>query len=463
MAITASMGLSSGIDYGTLIQQLLDIQRMPINALEANKTALKKLDTTYGELSSKVAALKSAADALRESNDFNVFSTTTSDSSILTATAAPTASEGTYDIVVSQLAKAHKLASNGVATAETIISGGVGTFEFDVAGGTTQVVNLDATTTLQDLSDAINALSDGVVTASVVNDGDPTNPYRLILTADDTGDVNDISVSVNGTTLEGNGTPGDSLFALGDATLQAAQDAVFTVDTLAISSASNSVTGVVTGVTIDLFSADVGTTVTLNVKSDADAITGRVEALIDAYNAIVTYIKDNNRYDVDTKTAEPLFGDSISRSIRDDIRRVMMQEITGLASSDINRLIHVGVSIGVDGKFSLDTADFKDALSTNFTDVRALFIEDTDNSTEGFASLLYDLAYDIDDFADGRIKGRRDGIADRLDTISDSILHQEVQLEFYEVRIRNQFNALELLLTGVRQQSSYLQGLVSYR
>jgi flagellar hook-associated protein 2 len=451
MAITASMGLSSGIDYGTLIQQLLDIQRMPINALEASKTALKKLDTTYGELSSKVAALKSAADALRESNDFNVFSTTTSDSSILTATAAPTASEGTYDIVVSQLAKAEKVIYEGRATAETIISGGVGTFEFNVAGGTTQVVNLDATTTLQELSDAINALSDGVVTASVVNDGDPTSPYRLILTADDTGAVNEINITNNGTTFT----------TLTE--LQQAQDATFTVDTLAISSASNSVTGVVTGVTIDLFSADVGTTVTLNVKSDADAITGRVEALIDAYNAIVTYIKDNNRYDVDTKTAEPLFGDSISRSIRDDIRRVMMQEITGLASSDINRLIHVGVSIGVDGKFSLDTADFKDALSTNFTDVRALFIEDTDNSTEGFASLLYDLAYDIDDFADGRIKGRRDGIADRLDTISDSILHQEVQLEFYEVRIRNQFNALELLLTGVRQQSSYLQGLVSYR
>ena len=462
MAITAGMGVSSGIDYSTLIQQLLDIQRMPINALEADKTELKKLDSTYGELSSKVAALESAADALREANDFNVFSTTTSNSDILTATAAATAAEGTYDIVVSQLAKAEKVIAAGVATADTVIGTGAGVFEFNVAGGTTQSVAVSATTTLQELSDAINALSDGVVTASVVNDGDASVPYRLILTSDTTGAANVINVTANDFTdlVDGGG---QKLFTDVSAKLQAGQDAAFTIDTLSVTSASNSVTGVVTGVTIDLLSADSGETVTLNVKSDADAITAKVETLVAAYNDIVTYIKDNNRYDVDTKKAEPLFGDAISRSVRDDIRRVMMQEITGLASSDITRLIHVGVSIDVGGKFSLDTADFKDALSTNFTDVRALFIEDTDNSTEGFASLLYDLAYDIDDFADGRIKERRDGIADRLDTISDSILHQEVQLEFYEVRIRNQFNALELLLTGVRQQSSYLQGLVSYR
>ncbi len=425
---------------------------MPMDALEIKKAALENLNTKYGELSSKVAALESAADALRESADFNVFSSTTTDSSILSATAAATASEGTYDIVVSQLAKAHKYIFTGVATAETVISDGTGVFEFTVAGGTTQSVTLTSTTTLQDLSDAINALSNGVVTASVVNDGDPTSPYRLILTADDTGDVNDILIGTDNT--NGNLT--------GGATLQAAQDAAFTVDTLPITSASNSVTGVITGVTIDLLSADSGVTVTLNVKSDADTITAKVETLIAAYNDIVTYIKDNNRYNVDTKKAEPFFGDSISRSVRDDIRGVMMGEISGLVSSDITRLIHVGVSIDVNGKFSLDTADFKDALSTNFTDVRALFIEDTDNSTEGFASLLYDLAYDIDDIADGRIKGRRNGIADRLETISDSILHQEVQLEFYEVRIRNQFNALEMLLTGVRQQSTYLQGLVRY-
>ncbi len=458
MAITAGTGVTSGIDYGTLIQQLLNIQRMPMDALEVKKTALEKLDTTYGELSSRVSVLESAADALRESSDFSVFSTTTSDSAILVATAAATASEGTYDIVVTQLAKAHKVIAAGVASADTVIGTGAGVFEFDVAGGTTQSVVVSATTTLQDLSDAINALSDGGVTASVVNDGDASVPYRLILTSDTTGAVNDITVTANDyTTLVDGG--GQKLFTDASADLVAAQDAAFTVDTLSITSASNTVTGVVTGVTIDLLSADSGKTVTLNVNSDADAITDKVQALIDAYNDIVSYIKENNRYDVDTMTMQPLFGDSISRSIRDDIKRVMMQEITGLASSDITRLVNVGVSVDVDGKFSLDTADFKDALSTNFTDVRALFIEDIGNSTYGFASLLYDLAYDIDDMVDGRIKERREGIAVRLKTISDNLLHQELQLEMYEARIRNQFTALEVLLTGVRQQSSYLQGL----
>ncbi len=447
MAITAGTGVSSGIDYGALIQQLLNIQRMPMDALEAKETALKKLDTKYGELSSKVSAFESAADALRDSNDFSVFSTTTSDSDILTATAAATASEGTYDIVVTQLAKAHKYIYNGVATAETVISSGTGVFNFTVGSGTEQSVAIDSNTTLQDLSDAINALSDNDATASVVNDGDPSNPYRLIITSNTTGTSDSISFGTDNTSL----TNGQNL--------QNAQDAAFTIDTLAITSTSNTVTGVVTGVTIDLLSADSGKTVTLNVNSDAAAITAKVQALVDAYNDIVSYIKDNNRYDTETKTAGAFFGDSISRTIRDDIKKVMMQEITGLASGTITRLVNVGVSIDVNGKFSLDAADFQDALSTNFTDVRALFIEDTGNSTNGFASLLYDIAYDIDDMVDGRIKERREGIAKRISTIDDNLLHQELQLEMYETRIRNQFTALEMLLTGVRQQSSYLQSL----
>ncbi len=457
MAITAGTGLTSGIDYTALIQQLLDLQRVPINALEAKEIELNTLDTAYSELSSKVADLQSAADDLRDSDDFNIFETTTSDSSILTATAGSTASEGTYDVVVTQLAKAHKVIAAGVATADTDIGNIDGFFKFTVGSGTQQSVAVTTTTTLQELSDAINSLSDDDVTASVVNDGDASNPYRLILTSNTTGTSDAIVIDQNDTNLVDGG--GQSLFTDASADLVDAQDAAFTVDTLSITSTSNSVTDVVTGVTIDLLSADSGTTVTLNVGSNADAITDKVQALVDAYNAIITHIEENNRYDTDTNTSQPLFGDSISRSIRDDIKSVMMSEITGVASSDITRLVNVGISIDVNGKFSLDTDDFKDALSTNFTDVRALFIEDLDNSTDGFALLLYDLTYDIDDQVDGRIKERREGISERLETIAESLLHQEAQLEMYEVRIRQQFTALEVLLTGIRQQSSYLQGL----
>jgi flagellar hook-associated protein 2 len=444
MAIATTTGLMSGIDYGTLITQLVGLQRKPVDDLAADRDRLDKLSSTYDTLNSLVETLRDAGEAFNESEDLNIFTTASTEESIMTASSGSTAGAGTYDIVVTSLAKSHKTIATGVATSTSTISSVTGTFVFSVGTGDDQTVDVTDTTTLEELRDAINALGAGA-TASILNDGDASNPYRLIVKSDDTGTSNDITYGTNDTDLV-------------MSTLQASANAAFTVDTLSISSESNTVTDVIDGVTLNLLSADAGTTVNVTIARDAGAVRAKVQDILDAYNAVAEYIEENNRYNTDTKISEPLFGESIARTIKDDIKRVLMSEVTGLDST-MNRLVHAGISVDIHGKFTLDSTTFDTALTTDFANLRDLFVEDTTDYV-GFGGLIQDIADEITSYSDGRIKEKRDGIASTISNIDATTRNKELQLAAYEARIRGEFTALEILLAGLKQQSSYLMTLL---
>ncbi len=445
MAIAATTGLISGIDYGSLITQLVGLQRKPIDNLENDKTSLDKLSSTYDTLNSLVKTLRDKAEAFNQATDLNVFTTASTDETILTANSGSTAGSGTYDLVVSGLAKSHKMIATGLPTSTSTVSSVTGSFTFKVgAAGANQTVSVTSATTLEGLRDDINALNAGV-TASILNDGDPTNPYRLTLRSNDTGTASDITVVTNDTNLV-------------MSTLQPSSNASFTVDTLAISSQSNTITDVIDGVTINLLSANSAKTVNITIARDAGSVRAKVQEILDAFNAVVDHIEKNNRYDTDTKIAQPFFGEAIARTIKDDIKKVMMSEVSGLSSS-MNRLVHAGVSIDVHGKFTMDSTTFDNALSTDFTNLRDLFVEDT-TAYKGFAGLIQDIADDITNFSTGRIHRKQEGITKSINSIDSTIRNKELQLTAYENRIRGDFTSLELILAGMKQQSSYLMTLL---
>lgn len=438
MSISATSGVVSNIDYQSLITQLVGIRRQSITQLQTDKKGLEITNNAYSNLSSKVKDLVSAADTLRTSTAFGSFKTTVSDSNAISATAGTGASYGSHSVVVSTLAKSHKIAADGVATDATTIAAGSGSFSFQVGAGAVQTVAVDATTTLTSLKDSINALNAGV-SASVVNDGSGPNPYRLILTGSSTGTSNNINITQNDTTLA---------FST---TLQPAQDATFTVDGMGFTRQTNSAADILTGVTIDLMSADPAKTLTVTVSRDTDSITDSVKKLVDAYNGVASYIKMNNRYDSDTKKASPFFGDSVARSIADDLRRVFSSSVSGLPDT-MNRLLHVGVSTDREGVMSLDSAKLKNALNSNFDGVVSLFTKGT--TTTGFAELIYQTASSIDDYVDGRIKGRQDGLKKSMTRIDQDIRQKETQLVSYEEQLRSQFTGLEAMLASLKGQGN---------
>ncbi len=444
MAITTSTGLISQIDYQALIEQLVQLKRIPVDELIATKDRLKEIDSAYSILESRLKDLRSAADELRTATGFKVFTTDVTDSSILSATASSSATEGVYSIVVNSVAKSHKLIASGVSDSNTTaIASTTGSFKFTVGSSTEYSVSVDTTTTLEDLRDAINNLNAGV-TATIVNEGSGTDPYRLILTSDSTGTANTITITQNDT---------DLTFS----ELQSAQDASITVDGLSITRSSNTISDVIEGVTIELKSADSTKTINLTVSRDIEEVEKKIIAFIDKYNAVVNHIRNNNRYDTDTGVAGAFFGDPIARSVWDDLRRTLTSAISGLPDT-MNRLIHIGVTTSSDtGTMSIDSSELLDALNSNFDDVVNLFIDGS--STDGFASLVYDLTDDMLDYVDGRITNKIENLNDNISDLEEEIARKENEILLYQEQLRIQFASLEKLLAGLRAQGDFLASL----
>ena len=203
----SSTGLASGINYDQLIQQVQDAAQGPITTLQTRQATYQKEISTVLSVSTKLSTLLAVASSVNNSNNFNTNTvsagTTATGATLLSATANSTATTGSYAVSVKQLAKASKLAANGfVDQNSTAVATGDGTFKFKVGNsGTEYSVTVSTGTTLQALRDAINATG-GSVTATIINDGTGSNPYRLILASKDSGASNSITITNNGTTLD---------------------------------------------------------------------------------------------------------------------------------------------------------------------------------------------------------------------------------------------------------------------
>ncbi|KAB8057057.1 flagellar filament capping protein FliD [Janthinobacterium sp. FT14W] len=235
-------------------------------------------------------------------------------------------------------------------------------------------VVIDATNnTLQGIRDAINNAGLGV-TASIVSDGSD-KPYHLVLSSTKTGANSAMKISLSGS----DGQPADSalnnLLAYDVAGAQnlkqnsAAQNTMFSVNGIAITSSSNSVDTAIEGVTLGI--TKIGTS-SLSVAKDTTTVKTSITAFVKAYNDLNTAIGKMTAYNPDTKTGGVLLGDATVQSIQTQLRRQLGVPITGL-SSGMNTLSQVGISFQKDGSLTLDTSKLDKAISTNFSDIAGLF------------------------------------------------------------------------------------------
>jgi flagellar hook-associated protein 2 len=463
MAITASTGLISQIDYKALLESLMQIKREPINLMFDRKEKLEDTDSAYDELATKLEEFKTAAAGLLAYTDFNDFKASVSDESIMSVTAGETATAGTHTVVVNNLATSHKIyTENSTYTSadDTIGATDGGTFGWMV-GTTSYSVSVDSTTTLQDLSDSINAattdstVSD--VTSTVIFDG--TN-YHMTMTSQETGTTEVITLENNNTELFGgpfDDTADPDISVAGTYVLQVGTNASLTVDGLAITSETNNVDGIIQGVTLNLESADAAKTITVTIARDAETIKLKAVDLAEKYNGIMSLIKQHNRYDSDTKTSGVFFGDSTARSVADELRRLMTSEVDGV-DSGMSRLVYAGFTMDVEGKLTVNSSDLTDAIENDFDNFVRLFIDGNSigESTNGMASLITNLIDDMTAVDYGRVASRQRSLSNIIDTMEKDIIRQEDLLADYQEKIRLQFVLLEGMVASLREQGNYL-------
>lgn len=187
-------GLNSGLPTGDIIDQIMSIERRPAVLLEIQQADKTNIITALKALQAKFLAMGTSLGTLARTSTFEATKIDISDNSFLTASAEGRVGAGTYDIQVLSLARNHQLASQGFAD-EFTASFGTGTITLALGDGSSTDITIDASNnSLIGIKQAINDANLDV-TASIINDGSSSNPYRLILTADKTGAKNRISVT----------------------------------------------------------------------------------------------------------------------------------------------------------------------------------------------------------------------------------------------------------------------------
>ncbi len=389
---TTVTGLISGMDTASIIEQLMSIERRPLDLLQGQIDKANAQKTAFTTINTSLLALKTAADSLSRLDNWNARTATVSNASVLSATASSLTPVGAYVFKVTQLAAAGQIGSNGYADSDTTPIG-AGSFDLTV-GSTTESFTVDAADTLKDVASAINDREMGV-SAIVVNTGQGAEPYKLVLTSKETGEANAVSVS-------NNTVPGMTF-----SELTAAKDAVieFGVDSpIEIHSATNTVTGLAPGLTLDLKDTS-ASAVTVTVAADTSGTLQQAKDFVTKYNAVMDNIAKYTKYDTEAEQAAALFGNSTLRFMQSDLG-LAISAVVEDQPSETNSLTMVGFGLGRDGKLELDESTFASALAAHADGVAGLFsaITDTALASNGGSistGAAADPGFDVNDLING--------------------------------------------------------------
>lgn len=171
--------------------------------------------------------------------------------------------------------------------------------------------------------------------------------------------------------------------------LVSGRDAAVTIDGVTVTSSDNSVKDVISGVTLNLKKADTETKVTLNINRDLDAVMGKINSFVEAYNNVATFIKNQQAYDEETrKTGGVLFGDGTLSSVKSQITSVLTNLVQGV-STEYSTLGLVGINLDNDGLLTVDTSKLRGHLENNFNDVMKLFSGHGSTSTGDLDFISY--------------------------------------------------------------------------
>lgn len=390
----SSAGIGSNLDVEGIVSKLMSVEQQPLVLLQQKETSYQAKLSGFGTLKGALAQFQTSVKGLSDISKFQAVRASAADPTVATVTGTSSAVPGTYALKVTQLAQAQKLVAAGTASQVAPIGSGTISFDFGtVAGGTfdsasgkysgasftsggagVKTVTIDASNnSLSGIRDAINKADIGV-TASIVNDGG-ASPYRLALTSTLTGKASSMKISVADT------APDTALSALLNndpaasqalAQTAAAQNAELTVDGIAVSRPSNTVSDVITGVTLNLLKENPTTATAVTIARDTASVTTAVNAFVKAYNDISQTLRDAAAYNPATKQAAVLNGEATVRNIQTQVRGILTAPVAGGASA-FSRLSEIGVTLQKDGLLAVDSTKLNNAMSTNFDDLAGLF------------------------------------------------------------------------------------------
>lgn len=485
-------GLASGLDTTSIVNQLVALERIPIQLAEAQRDEQQDKLDRLSEFRGLVQALQTTADDLSTSEGFFQLSVSGDNPDVAVVSAGSGGNQGTHSVDVQQLAGVDRWAFDGVADPETDLASAAGrTVSFSVGDNDYEFTFGTEDSSLNEIVGTINGEASEDVNASIVNTGTDADPtYQLVLSATGTGEegrINNISSSVDGLNIDYS-APTAGGEATSSNNLTVGTNAVAVIDGLEVTRTDNDFSDVIPGVTLDV----VGVGVTnFTVEPNREGIREQIDQFVDAYNEVQTFINTQSTFtpsdeDGEAGSSGALFGDSILSSVRSAIQRGLFNvPIEDLLADEegFSTLSNVGIELDNDGLLSINEELFDEKLAANldafadlFTDTDG-FVRDPDaleNTSEYYvdttadSGLFASLERELDRLFGSLPSGsdsvtlsgifdlRRSTFESNIERINDDVTEKERRLEEFESDQILRFARLEELMGQLNAQGASL-------
>ncbi|HEY0785030.1 MAG TPA: flagellar filament capping protein FliD [Acidobacteriaceae bacterium] len=431
---------SSAIDVTSTVNDILYADRAPERSWQAQQTALAAQTSAISQLSSESSTLSDALAALQDqSGSLSAVTASSSNPSVVTASALAGTTIGNHTVEVDSLATTAAWYSSSVASSSTTLASG--SFDLTVGSQSTTITIGSGVNTLDQVAASINSQSLGV-NASVITD---SSGSRLSLVAQSSGTAADFSVSTSGSSSSG----------LSFTQASPGADAVLKVDGVPITSASNTVTGAVSGLTFNLLGAARGTAVPITLTPNSDSITAAVSDFVSAFNTLIKDVNSQFSYNTATKTAGALAADSSINGLQSQLLTATNYAST---SNTLASLTSLGISTNQDGTLTLDTTALANAATANASAVVNFFQGAASN---GFAASLQSSLSAYTDPSNGAFTVDLTSISSENKDLTDQTTTLELYLATQQTALTAQYNAANIALTQLPQQIKQLDALLN--
>lgn len=483
-------GLASGLETDSIIKALMQTERLPLDKLIKEKQTIAWKRDSYRETNSMLNSIRTLADKMRFSTNFNKQSATSSDSGVVTATASSTATSGGFSIRVDKLASSALVV--GEKTAVDVKTQVATTGSFEIVGPKgSKTIEVTAGSTYDSVMKQVNSSNIGVTLSY-----DNINS-RFMLSSNSTGAG--ASIQINDTS----GTAA-SVFKLSAPIAVAGTNASVQVNGKSLELENNAFE--MNGVRFDLKGVST-TTASVTVARDTSNIVDQITSFVDQYNKLVdsvnektkatpnrsyTPLTDEEKEAMTEKQIELweskakvglLYRDDILTGALSSLKGVLLNKVSGL-SEEMNSLTDIGIKfksftpgmLGELGKLEIDTAKLTEAVTRDpdgvmnmFTKTSSLDPKDSNFQNEsGYAERLYstlttNINKIIKRIGSGAVSDSADGsqLGKRIDAINDKMSTLEARLITIEDRYYKQFTAMEVAIQKLNNKSSWITSQLS--
>lgn len=451
------LGIGSGIDLNEVLNQLEAAEKTRLTPIKTQQKAINNKISAFGKLKSALTTFNSATKKLQKADLFQSRNVTGNDS-YFTAKANSNAALGNYTVKIDQLATANSVATTAMHDKTTSLGNAdeFRTVTIEQANGEKIEITLGKDeTSLDAIANAINNASDSNINATIVRSG--SDSYQLVISSNETGEQYAIT-SISSSDQQLNDVIG---FNRQDTEQSAmtevakAQDAKFSLNGIAITSASNTVKDVVTGVDLTL-KAVTTTEQNLTIEEDNSQARTAIKEWVEAFNELQSTMSSLTQFTPnDANSAElnsnngPLIGDATLRNIDQSIRSIFSKGQPG----EISVLAQIGINMDSHGTLTIKENELNQALTDNSAAVAALFVGD--GKTTGIANEVYAKVSSFID-SDGAIDTVTNGLNSTLKSLEKRYDQVNQSIEQTLERYRSQFTQLDVLINSLDSMSNYL-------